>query len=173
MTRPTWPRHWMNEAHTAAEMSPCHRRHVGAVIVREKQQVVSGFNGPPDDAPHRGDENSAHPCVRIGIAPGAEPHKVCCTHAEQNAIATAARLGHRTEGCTMYTTWSPCATCARSIIRAGIVCVVSEARYPDAEGARVLSESKVELRWLPPGADEPLRELELLPEGLEVARGAL
>lgn len=120
-------------------MSTCVKRAVGAVLVKDKTQVSDGFNGPPDKAEHRTEET----CVRIGIPTGTQLDKCCCSHAEQNAISTAARLGRSTEGCTLYTTTHPCSWCARALIRAGVVAVVYAENYQDLEAAAVLRASGI------------------------------
>lgn len=158
-TRPSWDRHWMNGAHHAAEMSLCVKRQVGAVIVRGKFRVVDGFNGPPSGAEQRTEDT----CVRIGVSTGTRPETVCCSHAEQNAINIAARLGARVEDCVMYVTTHPCAGCARSIVNAGIKEVVYEGSYDDAEAKEVFARSRVSVRWLPrPPAPERLDALDLI-----------
>lgn len=143
--RPSWHQHWMTTAKGAAEMSTCVRRAVGAVVVLGKDQLCTGFNGPPDRAPMRTDECGENPCVRIGIPSGERADVVCCAHAEQNAISTAARRGIRLEGATLYTTVKPCAWCARAIIRAGIVCVVYDDDYADPLTTQVFEQSRVSL----------------------------
>lgn len=148
--RPSWSRHMMNQAHGAAAMSPCVKRKVGALIVRDKDPLVSGFNGPPDNAPHRTVVPGPHQCVRIGIETGTQADVVCCAHAEQNAISTAARRGIATAGCTLFTTVAPCAWCARAIIRAGIIKVVREGDYGDRFAADVLAASGIIVEVLDP-----------------------
>lgn len=138
----------MNQAYGAAEMSTCVKRAVGAVLVRDKTQISDGFNGPPDKAEHRTEET----CVRIGVPSGTQLDKCCCSHAEQNAISTAARLGRSTEGCTLYTTTHPCSWCARALIRAGVVAVVYDQDYQDRDARDVLVASRVRVSRFKPDA---------------------
>lgn len=138
--RPSWDRYFLDIAAVVALRSPCVKRQVGAVLVSEDRQILStGYNGPPRGAPHR-DE---HTCVRIGIPSGERADVVCCAHAEINAIAQAARHGVAVKGATLYVTTSPCAWCARSIINAGVVRVVSASDYNDPMAAGVFAESGV------------------------------
>lgn len=139
MNRPSWDQHFLNLAAVAGEMSPCCRRQVGTVLVRDKHVLSSGFNGPPRGAPHR----DASTCVRSHLPSGADPDKVCCAHSEANAVALAAYHGHATKGATAYVTILPCATCARILINAGVVRVVYADAYPNADSFAVFAESGI------------------------------
>lgn len=138
--RPSWPRYFLDIAATVATRSPCVKRQVGAVLVSEDRQILAtGYNGPPRGAPVRTETT----CVRIGIPSGERTDVVCCAHAEINAIAQAARHGVSVKGATLYVTTSPCAWCARSIINAGVVHVVSATEYNDEVATSVFRESGV------------------------------
>lgn len=140
--RKDWDHYFMDVAHTVATRSSCVKRAVGAVLVRDRCILSSGYNGVPRGAPHR-DETT---CVRIGIPSGERADLVCCAHAESNAIAQAAYQGTSIKGSTLYVTVSPCAWCARTIINAGVECVVFQGVYPDPIAAGVFAESSVVLR---------------------------
>jgi len=126
-----------------ATRSTCLRRQVGAIIVRDKYILSTGYNGPPRGLPHC-DETG---CLRdqLGI-PSGERQEICRgLHAEQNAIIQAALHGVSTEGGTIYVTHQPCITCAKMIINAGIVRVVCAESYPDELARAMLAEAHVPL----------------------------
>jgi dCMP deaminase len=125
------------------------RRQVGAVIVRDRHVLATGFNSPPRGAPHRTEET----CVRIGIPSGTQTEKVCCAHAESNSIALAAYHGVSIAQATMYVSIAPCSWCARTIVNAGIVRVVYAEGYPDPLAAQVYAESTVRMEQLPKPED--------------------
>jgi dCMP deaminase len=120
-TRPSWDEYFMGIAFDVAKRSTCDRKHVGAVIVRTKFILATGYNGSIRGLPHCDDvghdmENGG--CVRT-------------VHAEVNAVAQAARNGVALEGATIYTTCSPCWSCFRLIANAGIVRIVFHDLYRD------------------------------------------
>ncbi len=122
-------------AQVVARRSTCLHRQVGAVIVKGKQIVSTGYNGAPAGHPH---------CTNIGCAreniPSGQRSELCrAAHAEQNAINFAARYGIAIEGATIYTTTYPCSWCAKSIVNAGIIRVVFENDYPDPLAKEILS----------------------------------
>ena len=122
MNRPTWDRYFMNIAYNVAERSNCIRRHIGAVIVRDKNIISTGYNGTP-----MGVKNCFEGgCPRCGsdAASGADLDTCLCVHAEQNAIAFAARHGASTEGALLFSTTRPCFGCLKESIQAGISQIV-------------------------------------------------
>ncbi len=117
-TRPDWDTYFMNIAHVVSSRGNCSRRRVGAVIVSDRRIISTGYNGTP-----RGIRNCCEGgCARCGSqAPsGAGLAECVCSHAEENAITQAAYHGVRTKGAVIYATISPCLTCAKMIINAGI-----------------------------------------------------
>src|SRR5690349_16270236 len=106
-----WDAHFMRRAYVAAEMATCPRASVGAVLVRDKHELCSGFNGAAKGLPH---------CVDVGCEME-KGHCVTAVHAENNAIIQAALHGISTAGATLYVTHSPCRRCANHLINAGIV----------------------------------------------------
>jgi len=143
--RPRWNDHWMKVARVISERSTCLRRQIGAVLVRDKRIIASGYNGVPTKIDH---------CLDLGCrkdAAGAESGKgleVCPgLHAEQNCLIQCARYGIVAEGATLYCTLSPCILCAKEVINAGIHMVVYDAadKYPDKLGLEMLSQSEVAL----------------------------
>lgn len=146
MTKPDWNQYFMNVAHAVKERASCNRRKVGAILVKEKQIISTGYNGTPAGTKNCNEGG----CTRCSsdVPSGKELDKCACCHAEENAIVQAARHGMNTAGATMYTTFTSCVQCAKMIINAGIKKVVSEADYPDDLGTKLLKEAKVELAKL-------------------------
>jgi dCMP deaminase len=150
MARPSWDEYFMKIAHLVAERSTCIRRRVGAIIVKDKRIISTGYNGAPRGLRHCLDAG----CLRekLGI-PSGERQELCRgAHAEQNAIIQAASYGLSIEGSTMYCTTAPCSTCAKMIINAGIRRLVLGERYPDALGETLIEEAGIEtvIRTLEP-----------------------
>ena len=127
--------YFMAIAHVVARRSTCLRRHIGAVIVKGKQIVSTGYNGAPAGHPHCQDVG----CAREDVPSGQRSELCRAAHAEQNAINFAARYGIPIEGATIYSTTYPCSWCAKSIVNAGIARVVFEADYPDPLAKEILS----------------------------------
>jgi len=125
----------MGIAEQVARRSTCNRAQVGAIIVRQKRILTTGYNGAPRGMPH---------CTEAGceIVDG---HCVRTIHAEQNAIIQAAVHGVSIEGGDIYTTHHPCVTCAKMIINAGLRRVVYSSVYYDPLSARWLAEAGVEV----------------------------
>jgi dCMP deaminase len=141
MERPTWDEYFMKITRLVAERSTCLRRKVGAIIVKDKRIISTGYNGAPRGLAH---------CLEIGCLreqleiPSGERHEMCRgAHAEQNAIIQAASSGISMEGATMYCTTAPCSTCAKMIINAGIERLVLGGRYPDQLGEDLISEAGI------------------------------
>lgn len=127
--RESWDDYFKRIAQLIAQRSTCFHRKVGALIVKDKRILATGYNQPPSGFPH---------CDRIGCIrddlgiPSGRNQEICYgLHAEQNALMQAARFGISTEGATIYVTHKPCSVCARLIINAGIKRVVYVEGYPD------------------------------------------
>ena len=141
-----WDHRFMEMAHVIATWTSCFMegRSIGAVIVKDKRIMTTGYNGAPAGVKtcvERGE------CLRkkLGIASGTH-HEICyAVHAEQNAIIQAARLGVSIAGATLYCTHQPCVLCAKMIVNAGIERVVYRAGYPDEFSVTMLSEGGVKL----------------------------
>jgi dCMP deaminase len=118
-----------------ARRSTCPRAAVGAVIVRDKRILTTGYNGAPAGLPH---------CTEAGCLM-VNDHCVRTLHAEQNAIIQGALHGVDVSGSTIYVTHQPCLTCAKMIINAGIVRVVYAGNYPDEIAVGFLQAAGVEL----------------------------
>lgn len=139
--RPTWDEYFMGIAMRVAERSTCLRASVGAIIVRDKRILTTGYNGAPSGLAH---------CYEVGCLIE-DDHCVRCLHAEQNAIIQAALHGVSIAGGTIYTTHQPCNTCAKMIINAGLKRVIYAGEYPDQLARDFLAQAGVELtRFLKP-----------------------
>lgn len=139
--RPSWDDYFMEITRQVATRSTCLRRQVGAIIVRDKRILCTGYNGAPRGVPHC-DERG---CLRaeLGI-PSGQRQEICRgLHAEQNAIIQAALHGVSVEGGSIYVTHQPCMTCAKMIINSGIVRVVCANAYPDDLAREMLDEAGV------------------------------
>jgi len=141
--RPSWDEYFMSLAHLAATRSTCLRRHVGAVIVKDRMVLSTGYNDTPRGMRNCG-EGGCERC-RSGAAPGTALDTCLCLHAEQNAIVQAAYHGVGIAGAMIYSTHQPCLTCAKMIVNAGIARIVYDEPYPDAVAERMLGEAAVEL----------------------------
>jgi dCMP deaminase len=144
--RPTLDEYFMRMAHLAATRSTCMRRAVGAIVVKEKRVLTTGYNGVPKGMRHCEEVG----CLREKLkVPSGQRHELCRgVHAEQNAIVQAAYFGVSIKDASMYVTMSPCSVCAKMIVNAGIVSVIYESGYPDELALEVLSEGKVQVRKL-------------------------
>jgi len=131
----------MDIAELVATRSTCLRRRVGAVLVRERRILATGYNGAPSGLRH---------CLEIGClreqqgVPSGERHELCRgLHAEQNAIIQAALHGVSVKGAHLYCTNHPCVICAKMIINAGIRAVIIADGYGDALAEEILKEARV------------------------------
>ena len=133
MTRPTWDEYFIEITLDVSKRSTCNRAQVGAIIVKDKRILTTGYNGAPRGLPH---------CLEAGceIVDG---HCVRTLHAEQNAIIQAALHGVSLDGGTIYTTHQPCVTCAKMIINAGLVRVIYAGHYPDEVAMKYLHAAGV------------------------------
>lgn len=141
--RPSWDSYFMEIAEVVAQRSTCLRGKVGAVIVKDKRILTTGYNGAPSGLAHCREVG----CTRqkLGI-PSGQRHELCRgIHAEQNAIIQAAVWGISIKGGTMYSTVQPCSLCAKMLINAGIVKIVYKGEYPDKLSLSLLQEAGVEL----------------------------
>lgn len=141
--RPTWDEYFMQMAQVVAGRSTCLRRQVGAVIVKDKQILSTGYNGSPSGLSHCAQTG----CLRqkLGI-PSGERTEICrAVHAEQNALIQAAKHGVSIDGADIYTTVQPCVLCTKLIINAGIKRVIYAIPYPDSLALEMAKEANLEL----------------------------
>jgi len=139
--RPSWDEYFLEIAKVVSGRSTCLRRHVGALIVKDKRILATGYNGAP--------RNLAH-CLDVGCLreeAGAESghvHELCRgLHAEQNAIIQAAMHGVSIDGGVLYSTHQPCVLCSKMIINAGLEAIYYLEPYPDELAERLLAEAGV------------------------------
>ncbi len=139
--RPSWDEYFMEIAEVVKTRSTCLRRQVGAIIVKDKQILSTGYNGAPTGLKHCEETG----CIREQLeVPSGERHELCRgLHAEQNAIIQASLHGVKIEGATIYVTTQPCVVCAKMIINSGIKKVVYKGGYPDKLSAQMLAESGI------------------------------
>ena len=141
--RPSWDHYFMDIAQRVATRSTCLRRAVGAVVVKDKRILTTGYNGAPSNIRHCGETG----CLRekLNVASG-ERHELCRgIHAEQNAIIQAAFHGVSIKGATLYCTNLPCSICAKMIINAGIRRIIYLSGYADQLSEEMLTEARVEI----------------------------
>lgn len=140
--RPSWDEYFMDIVTLVSRRSTCLRRSVGAVLVKDKRILATGYNGAPSGLRH---------CLEVGclreqlnIRSG-ERHELCRgLHAEQNAIIQSALHGVSLKGATLYCTNHPCIICAKMIINAGIVRVLYRDGYRDSMAENLLKEAEIE-----------------------------
>jgi dCMP deaminase len=146
-SRPGWDKYFMDIALVAASRSNCSRRHVAAVLVRDRRIISTGYNGTPRGV--RNCSDGGCPRCNSNTPSGHGLGDCLCSHAEENSIVQAAYHGISVKGSTLYTTFSPCLTCAKMIINAGIVEVVYHKRYSiDDVSTALLKEAGVIVRPL-------------------------
>jgi dCMP deaminase len=143
MTRPTWHEYFVSITKQVSTRSTCLRRKVGAIVVKDKRILTTGYNGAP-----KGVKNclEAGICMReeLGV-PSGERHEICKgLHAEQNALLQAAYHGVNIQDSVIYCTTQPCIMCSKMIINAGIRKIYYLEDYPDPLSIQMLDEAGVE-----------------------------
>jgi len=145
LNRPTWDVYFMNIAKEVSKRSNCIKRHVAAVIVRDRRIVSTGYNGTPRGTKNC-DEGGCPRCNAFEES-GKNLEECFCSHGEENAIVMAAYHGISVKGGTIYTTLSPCLYCTRMIINSGIVEVVYNSKYPMSDSSfKLLKEAGLIVR---------------------------
>jgi dCMP deaminase len=147
--RPTWNEYFMQMAELAKTRSTCLSRQVGAVIVKDKRVITTGYNGAPQWCRNCLELG----CLRREAVSGTELANCRAAHAEQNAIDQAAKLGTSVDGATIYTTLQPCTSCAKSIINSGIRIVFYNGEYADGLGMTLMKEAGITLLRYDKGDD--------------------
>lgn len=152
MQRPSWDRYFIDITHLVATRSTCLRRCVGALLVKERNILATGYNGAPSGISHCSEAG----CLRERLkVPSGERHELCRgLHAEQNAIIQAARHGVNIDGATLYCTTMPCVICTKILINAGIRRVVFSEGYADDLAREMIAESGIELVHFPEEREE-------------------
>ena len=142
--RPSWDQYFMRMAFLAASRANCTRRKVGAVIVKDKNVLATGYNGPPSGTVHC----DVVGCIRDDLKiPSGERHELCRgLHAEQNAIIQAAVHGVSIRDATIYVTTHPCIVCSKMLMNSQIKEIVYAQGYPDELAELMLLESSINKR---------------------------
>lgn len=142
-SRLSWDEYFMEITKLVAMRSTCLRRQVGAILVKDKKILATGYNGAPTGVEH---------CIDVGClreklnVPSGERHELCRgLHAEQNAIIQAAYHGVTIRGSTLFCTNLPCSICIKMIINAGIKAVVYLDGYADPLSLDLIAKSGVKL----------------------------
>ncbi len=145
--RPSWDEYFMQITDLVATRSTCLRRKVGAILVRDRQILSTGYNGAPSGLAH---------CLEVGClreqenVPSGQRHEMCrAIHAEQNAIIQAARHGVSIVGAILYTTHQPCVICTKMLINASVEKIYYREGYPDELSKQMLAQAGVELIEVP------------------------
>jgi dCMP deaminase len=142
--RPSWDEYFLEVANLVSKRATCLRRRVGAVLVKDKKILATGYNGAPSGLKH---------CIEIGCLreklsiPSGQRHELCRgLHAEQNVLLQAALHGTSTKGSVLYITNQPCVICAKMLINAGIIEIIISGEYPDKLANDFLKEAKIKVR---------------------------
>lgn len=139
-----WDKRFMELTELVSTWSSCFKkdRQIGAIIVKDKRVLATGYNGAPSGVLSCKDRGE---CIRMKLKiPSGTRHEICyAIHAEQNAIIQAAKMGISIDGGTLYCTHQPCSICAKMIINAGIKRVVFKHGYPDEFSMKMFKEAKV------------------------------
>ncbi|MDD3294294.1 MAG: cytidine/deoxycytidylate deaminase family protein [Geobacteraceae bacterium] len=142
MKRPSWDEYFMEITRIVARRSTCLRRSVGAVLVKDRNILATGYNGAPSGVAHCLETGCLR--ERMGVQSG-ERHELCRgLHAEQNAIIQAAKHGTSINGATLYCTTMPCIICSKVLINAGILRIVFSEGYPDSLAGEMIEEAGIE-----------------------------
>jgi dCMP deaminase len=139
MQRVSWDEYFMNIARVVSSRSTCDRKFVGAVIVRDKTILSTGYNGSIRGMPH---------CSEVGHMME-DNHCVATIHAESNAILQAAKNGVAIDGASIYVTASPCWSCFKQIANTGMRRIVYGEFYRDTRIFDVAKQLNIELHHLP------------------------
>ena len=152
MPRLPWPQYFMDITRLVAERSTCLRRKVGAIAIKNKRILATGYNGAP---------RNMRDCTEIGCLreelniPSGQRHELCRgLHAEQNVIVQAAVHGVSIEGADIYCTHQPCLICAKLLVNCGVAAVYYESPYPDPMSEAMFEEAGITLMQLSPMSGE-------------------
>jgi dCMP deaminase len=144
--RPSWDEYFMKLAWLVSERSTCIRHHIGAVVVRDKRILTTGYNGAA---------TGTQDCISLGCLRNTlnihsgQRHEICrAIHAEQNAIIQGGYHGINIKDSTLYCTHSPCVLCAKMTVNAGIKKVVTNIKYPDNTFQELFSGTGIEFSTL-------------------------
>ena len=141
MSRMPWPEYFMNITYMVAERSTCLRRTIGAIAVRDKRILATGYNGAPASVPHCTETG----CLRKELnVPSGQRHEICRgLHAEQNVIIQAALHGTQIQNAIVYCTTHPCVMCTKMLINCSISAIYYAEDYPDPLAVQLLHEAEI------------------------------
>ncbi len=144
LKRPNWDEYFLKIAKLVSERSTCLRRRVGAILVKSKKILATGYNGAPTGIIHCDKAG----CIRLKLnVPSGKRHELCRgLHAEQNSLLQAALHGISVKDAILYSTIQPCIICAKMLINAGIKEIVTSGKYPDKMAAKFLKEAGVKVK---------------------------
>ncbi len=141
--RPSWDQYFMSITRLVAQRSTCLRRKVGAILVKDKRILCTGYNGAPAGLKHCLEIGCLR--ERLGVKSG-QRHELCrALHAEQNVLIQAAYHGIAVQGAVLYCTNLPCSICTKMLINAGIKKIYYQDGYPDDLSRQMLKEASIEL----------------------------
>ena len=142
--RPSYDEYFMEMAHVVSKRSTCLRRNVGAILVKDKHILSTGYNGAPKGLKHCSEVG----CLRENMdIPSGERHELCRgLHAEQNAIIQAAVFGVSITDSILYCTSTPCVVCVKMLINAGVKEIIYSGEYPDDLAKKMLRESNLKIK---------------------------
>jgi dCMP deaminase len=153
MARLPWPEYFLNITRLVAERSTCSRRKVGALAIKDRRILATGYNGAP---------RGLRDCLEIGCLreelgiPSGQRHELCRgLHAEQNVIIQAAVYGVSLEGAEIYCTHQPCLICAKMLINCGVKAVRYASAYPDPRSEDMFAEAGIILTSFASPTDAP------------------
>ena len=154
MERPDWNEYFMEMAELAAKRSTCLRRSVGAVLVKDKRVLATGYNGAPKNITHCQESG----CLRVSLnVPSGQRHEICRgVHAEQNLIAQAAIHGVKTEGATVFCLNQPCVICTKLLINSGIKRIYYRIPYQDRFARELIAQSDLVCQCLESNSSKKL-----------------
>ncbi len=142
--RPSYDQYFMEMANLVSKRSTCLRRKVGALLVKDKHILSTGYNGAPKGLKHCSEVGCLREKMNI---PHGERHELCRgLHAEQNAIIQAAVFGVSIKGSMLYCTSTPCVVCVKMLINAGVSEIIYSGDYPDDLAKQMLRESSLKIK---------------------------
>ncbi|MCK4235040.1 cytidine/deoxycytidylate deaminase family protein [candidate division WOR-3 bacterium] len=144
LKRPSWDEYFMEITDLVATRATCLRRKVGAILVKDRRILATGYNGPPKGVPHC-DELGGCLREKLNIPSGERMELSRAVHAEQNAIIQAAIMGTNIDGATLYVTNHPCFICAKMLINVGVKKIIYKEGYPDEYAEKILKEADVKI----------------------------
>jgi dCMP deaminase len=149
--RPSWDEYFLTMAKVIASRTTCLRRSVGALLVRDRRILATGYNGAPSGVPHCSETGCRR--EQLGIASGERQELCRGLHAEQNAIIQGALHGVSVKGAVLYCTTQPCVICAKMLINAGVERVVYQGDYADQLALEMMEQAGLEVVRTPDSAN--------------------